>query len=305
MNVIYLDKEYLTDEHYALALGFFDGLHQGHLALVDEVKKIADEKHLKSAIMTFDRHPLSLLKNEKCQSLISSNDRIELLADMGIDTLFVIRFTMDVAKLSPQAFIDQYLKHVDHLVVGFDFHFGHKNKGDVSSLSHQHFEVSVIAPIMYDKKRKVSSTLIKELLTSGNVEEANRLLTRPFSIRGEVVHGKKRGRTIGYPTANVDFDSYYVIRRGVYGVRVKLNDSVYYGMGNVGINPTFNELSNDLLEVHIFDLDEDLYGKTIKVEFIKFIRDEKTFSNIEELKLQLKKDEEQIKKTLTITKYSI
>lgn len=305
MNVVYLDKEYLTDEHYALALGFFDGLHQGHLALVNKVKKIAKEKHFKSAIMTFDRHPLSLLKNEKCTSLISSEDRIELLEEMGIDTLFVIRFTMDVAKLSPQAFIDQYLQHVSHLVVGFDFHFGYKNEGDISSLSKQSFALSVIEPIMYDEQRKVSSTLIKEMLSKGQVEEAHCLLTRPFTIRGEVVHGKERGRTIGFPTANLNFNSYYVPRRGVYGVKVLIDEDEYYGMGNVGINPTFNELSNDLLEVHIFDLDEDLYGKTIKVEFIKFIRDEKTFSNIEELKLQLKKDEEQIKKALTITKYSI
>lgn len=301
--VLELNHPVTIDDFLCVAIGFFDGLHQGHQALIEEVKRIAKDKGLKSAVMTFDQHPLTVLKGEKEFYLISPEDRKHLLEEQGIDYLFVIHFTHHVAKLEPQAFIKSYLEnlHVMHLVCGFDFHFGYHNSGNVALLEKQSFALSVVPAVMYDESQKVSSSLIKEKIAQGDVEEAKHLLGRPFAITGKVIHGKQRGRKMGFPTANVDYRHYFLPSKGVYGVNVQIGDHSYQGMANIGMNPTFDDIRKESLEVNIFDFDEEIYGEVITVSFKIFVRPERSFASMEDLKHQLMSDHEKIQKALNKT----
>lgn len=289
-----------STQNYVVAIGFFDGLHLGHQALIREVLKVAKEKSLMPAVMTFPSHPLAVLNGVKTTSLTSLADRLDLLEAMGIEKVFLIDFNKEVAALSPQAFIDAYLmqNNVKHVVVGYDFRFGDHNKGNIHDLDHQSFALSVVDPIMYNKEEKVSSTFIKNLLTQGHIRDANRLLTRPFTIKGEVIHGKQRGRLMGYPTANVDYDHYFVPRRGVYGVKVKVKGQTYDGMANIGRNPTFDDIFKDSLEIYIFDFQDDIYGEMMDVYFYAFTRPEAVFKNMEELKARLDADALEVRKLM-------
>lgn len=289
----------LTD-NYAVAIGFFDGLHRGHQALIEEVLRQSRKQNLTPAVMLFNAHPLTVLKGEKTYQLTSVDDRLKLLAHYGIETVFRIIFTKEVADLSPQVFIDEFLNklHVRHVVVGYDFHFGKGNSGSTDSFKNQGFGLSVVPGIMYNDQQKVSTSLIKQLLDRGNVEMARELLTRPFTITGQVIHGKARGRTMGFPTANVDYDHYYLPMRGVYGVYVSVHEKRYGGMANIGKNPTFHDIDRDSLEINIFDFDEDIYDQWISVAFICFERGEQTFSGIDELMNTLKNDQKKIREML-------
>ncbi|WP_288153651.1 bifunctional riboflavin kinase/FAD synthetase [uncultured Sharpea sp.] len=295
------DLPHLTD-NYVVAIGFFDGLHLGHQKLIEEVKRVSVKKNYKSAVMTFDQHPLVVLKGEERRYLTSSLDRDRILKKLGIETLFVIHFSSEVASLSPEDFIAQYIigLHIKHVVVGFDFHFGNKNSGDVHSLEGHDFELSVVPPVMYDEKVKVSSTLIKSLLHSGHIRDANKLLTRDYAITGEVIHGKARGRLIGFPTANVAIGKYCYLAKGVYGVEVEVKGKRYKGMANIGMNPTFNDIFEMSLEIYIFDFHEDIYGEIMRVFFKFFERPEERFNDVDDLIKEMQYDEAYIRKALDI-----
>lgn len=299
MQVHYLepDESYIFNEDLCLAIGFFDGLHLGHQSLISEVKRISKEKNLIPAVMCFNEHPLKVLKAQSVTYLTSTEDRIRILDELGIKHVFIITFTKAVASLSPQDFIDRYLNtiHVKHLVCGFDFRFGHMNTGGIEDLKTQKFSLSVMKPVMYDETRKVSSTLIKQLLEEGNVKEANRLLTRPYKITGCVIHGKQRGRLLGFPTANIEMHDYASLKRGVYGVLFDVDGETYHGMANVGMNPTFHDINKLSLEVHIFNFDRDIYDKKASVRFYTFTREEHSFNNVNALKARLTQDKSQLK----------
>lgn len=282
-----------------MALGYFDGVHLGHRRVISEAKAIADEKEMKSAVITFDPHPSVVLGKEiKHVEYISPlEDKIDRIANLGIDYLFIIQFTREFANLLPQEFVDQYLieLNVKHVVAGFDYTYGRMGKGTMETLpfhSREQFSFTVI-PKLANNAEKISSTLIRSHIRAGKMEELESLLGRYYTTKGAVIHGDKRGRTIGFPTANVGLQGDYIIPPlGVYCVRFFVNNKWYDGICNVGFKPTFNKEAIDKpsIEVHIFDFDKDIYGQDVIIEWHQYLRKEQKFSGIEELITQIEKD---------------
>lgn len=223
------------------------------------------------------------------------------MKDLGVDILYIIKFNKDLAALAPQTFIDHFIKglNVKHLVAGFDFSYGHKGEGNMDTIrahAENEFAVTKITKVEMDEE-KVSSTRIRKLLQTGDVEEASNLLGRPLAAEGPVIKGDQRGRTIGYPTANMKVDSDTILpKNGVYAVKVTIGESQYYGMANLGVKPTFTpEEVKPSVEVNIFDFHKDIYDETILIEWYRFVRDEIKFSNVEALVKQIAEDEKEIR----------
>lgn len=285
----------------SMALGFFDGVHKGHQQVINAAIEKACTGGMKSAVMTFDPHPSLVLggRKEEVFYITPLNQKMEILREMGVDVCYIVRFTSEFAKLSPAQFIDHFIKAlgVKEVVAGFDFSFGHKGSGDMAlmkSAGQGQFSVTVIDKLE-DREEKISSTRIRQLLKDGLVEPVHQLLGRPYRISGTVVNGDKRGRTIGFPTANIEPElGTFVPKRGVYAVRIKVQGSHYDGVCNVGYKPTFNnpDVKNLVIEVHILDFDKSIYGEEVVVEWHKRIRDERKFSGIDELKSQIGRDKE-------------
>lgn len=302
MEIVYLDEntQFKSFGSIATAIGFFDGLHLGHMALVDKVIEVADEKGYKKALMTFDHHPLFVLgRIPKDYYLTSMEDRKEILQAKGIDFLFVIRFTREVASLCPQDFIDKYLLslNIHHVVCGFDFRFGSRNSGNSDTLKSYRpdiLNVDVIDEVLY-LNEKISSTRTRKAIEEGDMILAKHLLNRYYKITGTVIDGRKLGRKLGFPTANIAYGSYLLPSIGVYAVNVYIDSKKYLGMCNVGHNPTVGTLEKRSVEVHIIDFDEKIYNKTVEIEFIEKIRGEIRFNTKEELIEQLEKDKKSIK----------
>lgn len=286
-------------EESCVALGFFDGLHVGHLELLDKVIEITKTSPLKKALMTFDKHPKSFLTKQDFYYLSSLEDKIAILEEYGFDYLLLIVFDEEVANLLPEKFIDEYIikQPIKSVVCGFDYHFGHFGFGTIKLL--QEYAPDVYQTYVVEEKKeagkKISSTYIRELLSQGNIAHVNTFLNRQYTIKGNVIHGRQIGRTIGFATANVDYGNYVLPKNGVYGVKVKVQEKVYFGMANIGYNPTFGDLQKPSLEVHIFDFDEDIYDLTIETLFCNHIRDEVRFASKEALIEQLNKDRVSIK----------
>lgn len=284
----------------AMALGYFDGVHRGHQQVIVEAKKQAENRGLHSAVMTFDPHPSVVLgKNEKhVQYITPLTEKIRIIERLEIDYLFVVQFTAEFANLLPQEFIDQFVigLNVKHVVAGFDFSYGRMGKGNMETLpfhSREEFSYSVI-PKFSEGDEKVSSTRIRRLLKEGKTDELPNLLGRFYSTTGTVVHGDKRGRTIGFPTANVNVNEEYIIPPlGVYAVRMKVKNHWYNGVCNVGFKPTFNKDSLKVsIEVHLFDFNQDIYGEEVVIEWHLYLRKEQKFSGIDELVAQIDRDKQ-------------
>lgn len=304
MKVIHLGNRPVSfEEPLSLAVGYFDGLHKGHLQLIDEVKKQARDKGLKTAVLSFDPNPLVTLGIILEERLITSlKDREEILEELGIDYFLILDFNKEIANLSSEEFVSRFIidLNVKQVVCGFDFYFGKQGSGDsqtLKALAQGNYEVSVIEKIT-DHQVKISSSRIIESIKEGSVDKARQLLSRPFTIRGKVVHGKKRGRLMGFPTANIVYDGYVHPRFGVYGVVCTIDNQQYGGMCNFGLNPTFTDIDHPSMEVYIFDFNEDIYDQEIKVAFYFYERGEMQFHDMNELKSQLNSDEEHIKKKL-------
>ena len=284
----------------SMALGYFDGVHLGHQKVILEAKKQADQKGLRSAVMTFDPHPSVVLgKNEKhVQYITPLAEKINLIEELGINYLFIVHFTAEFANLLPQEFIDQYVidLNVKHVVAGFDFSYGRMGKGTMEILpfhSREKFTFTIVEKFTSGDE-KVSSTRIRQYIKNGRTTELPELLGRFYTTAGIVVHGDKRGRTIGFPTANVDtMDEYILPPLGVYAVKIKIGEDWYEGVCNVGYKPTFN---NDVLkvsvEVHIFNFEKVIYGSEVTIEWHQYLRKEQKFSGIEELVKQIEKDKQ-------------
>lgn len=293
-----LHQQPYFEEGLALAVGYFDGFHLGHQALINEVKEKAEKYKLKTAVLSFNPNPLVTLGKMKEEHYITSlSDRQQILEKMGIDYFLILDFTKEVASMDPNDFVQMFIMgmNVKEVVCGFDFFFGSKGKGNGALLqTYTNFNTTIIGQVSKDEQ-KISTTRIVNLLEEGNIEEINRLLTRPFKITGEVVHGKRRGHSLGFPTANVDYGAYYLPRTGVYGVKVKYQQKEYIGMCNIGTNPTFNDIEHKTLEVNIFDFDKEIYGEIIEVSFYTHTRKETKFNGVEALIQQLHQDQEEIK----------
>lgn len=303
----YPSKFIKTDDVYALAIGFFDGLHKGHQTVIKTAIEQAKEKKMKSAVMTFNPHPSHILgggKN-KVGYITPYEEKIDVLTALGVDVLFVVQFDEQLASLSPKSFIDIFIKQlgVKHVVAGFDYSFGAKGKGtmeDMAQLADGLYETTVVGKVI-DEEDKISSTRIRKLLGEGKVEEAAGLLGRNFRTIGTVVHGEKKGRELGFPTANVlpPKDSILPLN-GVYAVRFLVDDKQYDGVCNVGVKPTFEqEQEQAMVEVHVLNFDGNLYGKHVKVEWLSFIREEKKFDSFDALIEQINKDKAQVEQLLS------
>ncbi|KEZ50132.1 bifunctional riboflavin kinase/FAD synthetase [Metabacillus indicus] len=283
----------------AMALGYFDGVHRGHQEVITAARKLAEEKGLKSAVMTFDPHPSVVLRKntQHVEAITAVSDKIELIEDLQIDYLFIVNFSEAFAALLPQEFIDQYIinLNVKHVVAGFDYSYGRLGKGTMETMpfhSRSAFDQTVISK-QTDRDRKISSTLIREVLRNGDVEYACTLLNRPHRVKGTVIHGDKRGRTIGFPTANIELDNAYIIPpTGVYAVQFELDGERYNGVCNIGYKPTFydDKKLKPSIEVHIFEFNKSIYGKNVAIFWYKRIRSEQKFGSIDELITQIGKD---------------
>lgn len=285
---------------YALAVGFFDGLHKGHQQLINEAIRSSQENHLRAAVMTFDPHPSVVLggKKEEIFYITPLNQKLELLEQQGVDDVFVVRFTSNFASLTPEAFIQQFVLglNVKHVIAGFDFSFGAFGKGNMELMkkfASDTLEVTVIPKFTKDEK-KVSSTRIRNELKAGNMQLVCDLLGRPFQLDGVVVHGDKRGRTIQFPTANVEPDEgQFIPAVGVYTVRMQVQDDWFDGVCNVGYKPTVQNSQKVSIEVHLFEFNRDIYGEQVRIRWYEPIRKEQKFPSLEALKDQIAKDKEQ------------
>jgi riboflavin kinase/FMN adenylyltransferase len=279
-----------------LALGNFDGVHLGHQAIFQHVVTRAREVDGTSMVFTFEPHPLQVLAPEKAPPLLTTYEqKIRLIAALGITVGLRVPFTEQFARQEPIEFVREVLwRHlgIHEVVVGHDFRFGHRRAGTVDFLQTQAapfgYRVTVIPAIMQEDT-VVSSSNIRRLLLQGQVEPAARLLGRHYAIEGPVVEGFRRGRQLGFPTANVRPINAIVPHKGVYTVRVEWENRLYPGVANVGYNPTFGNQALSV-EAHLFDVDADLYGATVRVEFLHRIRDERKFASVEELAAQIVSD---------------
>ncbi|WP_345238875.1 bifunctional riboflavin kinase/FAD synthetase [Pontibacillus salipaludis] len=285
-----------------LAVGYFDGVHRGHQEVIRTAKQIADETGRTSAVMTFHPHPSVVLKKETqhVKYITPLEDKIKVFEDLGIDRVYLVEFNKDLAGLLPQDFVNHYFigLHVSHVVAGFDFTYGRMGKGTMDTLpTHGGEQLSqTVVSKVTEHEKKISSTLIRESIKEGNISLANELLGRPYQIRGTVVTGDQRGRTIGFPTANLSVSEDYLLPKvGVYAVRVVHNNSSYYGMANIGYKPTFQDTKVLSVEINLFDFEADLYGEELTVEWHAFIRDEVKFNGVDHLIDQLQKDEAEIR----------
>ena len=271
-----------------MTVGNYDGIHLGHQALINHVITYAKKERYHSAVMTFEPHPREFFDSISAPSrIISLREKLEFFDSLGINRVHVIRFDADFAKISAVEFTN-ILKNnlnVKRLVLGKDFRFGQNREGGVEMLKNAGIEILVADEFMINQER-VSSSLVRESLSHGDFKKVNLLLGRPYAISGKVIHGDKRGREIGFPTANIHMFHERPPLRGVFAV--KLDDS--FGVANLGIRPTVSGLSQLNLEVHVFDFSADLYGKHVHVTFLKKLRDEKKFNNVNELKLQIEID---------------
>lgn len=285
-----------------IALGTFDGLHLGHTDVINTARNYAERSGLKLAVFTFSNHPLALIRPDLVPvRIISAEEKIKLLESFGVDYLINIPFTEDFAALSPDEFLDRLACfNYRCLVVGENFTYGFLGSGKTETLERSGrkngFDV-IVRPLVKMNGNVVSSTGIRNLIQAGHIEYANRMLGRAYSITGKIVHGEQRGRKLGFPTANIELlhGEMAVPAPGVYAVTASIEGSIYEGMGNIGNNPTFNDVEHARLEVNLFNCSGDLYGKTMSVQFHKYIRAEKKFSGVEELCRQIEEDKNAIK----------
>ncbi len=298
MQVI-TSKEYnkFNESNTCLAIGAFDGLHKGHQLIINQAINEARQNNYPAAVLSFHPHPLEIIPGKTPPpSIVSRRQKISLFKELGLDYYFEQEFNQDFAQLRAEEFINDILLakiKVNTVVVGDDFRFAHKNEGNVEILKNMgelHGYQAKIISQLHASDDRISSTRIRNLLKKGRIKKAENLLGRPYQICGEVVHGKKRGRKLGYPTANLKLETNYALPpEGVYAVRVHYEGEDYVGAANLGYNPTFNnqEIS---FEVFILDFEEDLYGKRLCVDILEFIRSEKDFAEKEELIKQMDQD---------------
>ena len=294
------------DGEHAITIGFFDGVHRGHHAVIRRVVEIAGQQGLRSVVVTFDRHPLQTLSPGKVPPLLTTLQRkASHIEELGVDTLFVLEFTEDISRWSPEEFVDRVL--VDglgtrHVSIGTNFTFGHKASGNFQVLTDlgtaRDFRVEPVA-IFKVEGRPVSSTSIREALAEGDLEWPEAALGRRYRVEGQVVRGAGRGRGLGWPTANLRTPEGILLPgRGVYACRATVEGHSVPAAVNIGINPTFGGEPLHL-EAHLLDFDRDILGKVLTIEFWHRLRDEQRFDSAEQLTKQIEQDVQHTRELVT------
>ena len=293
-----------------VTIGTFDGVHLGHQAIFEKMRRLAEEVHGETVVVTFHPHPRQVLNigTEKLRFICSQEEKMKKFEEFGIDNVIIIPFTKEFASTPSDQFITNYIINRIHpaaIVVGYDHHFGKNRMGDYPMLCElgERYGFKTIQVEAQDiNEVAISSTKIRNYLWTGNVKDANQLLGYPYSVEGVVVKGNAIGRTIGFPTANLDIPNEFMMinNPGVYACRTLIDGKWYDAMANIGSRPTIGDRAEDdfIIEVNIFDFNGDLYGKTLKVWFIDRIRDEEKFDGLESLKVQLHFDKEKTKEIL-------
>ncbi|MFF2370251.1 bifunctional riboflavin kinase/FAD synthetase [Agromyces sp. NPDC058110] len=291
----------------AVTIGKFDGVHQGHRALIERIRAIADERGLVTAAVTFDRNPLALLAPDKCpEPLVSNRQKLELLATTGVDATLLLPFDRALASVPATEFVERVLVHAldaKVVLVGKDFRYGAKGAGDVDLLIElgrtYGFEVEVVDDVRPEGERRVSSTWIREILAEGDVRHATALLGHTPTVSGIVVHGAKRGRELGFPTANLTPESEGLVPAdGVYAGWLTDAGTRYPAAISVGDNPTFEGVAPKQVEAYVLDRDLDLYDHVVDVEFVERIRGMVAFTSIPDLIETMRGDVERAKQIL-------
>jgi len=296
MIIINKDLKDIQKSNNYIALGSFDGLHIGHLSLIYKVVEIAKKNNGKSMVFTFKNHPKTFINKEHVTKLLMDNDRkVEILTTYKVDIVCFQEFNLEFMKMTPEEFVEFLVikYNVKGFVVGFNYKFGYKNLGNIELLKKLQnkygYELCVMEPCTY-KTQVISSTRIRKSLEDGDVLEASKMLSLPYALSGEVINGKKIGRTIGFPTANLKYNEKFILPKvGVYYTNIKVNNTIYKGITSVGNNPTVQG-EKLTIETYILDYNKNIYGEKIDINFIKKIRDMEKFNSVEELKNQLEKD---------------
>ena len=280
-----------------LALGNFDGMHRGHLKIIERVRRGAEERGSTAVAMTFDPHPSKIVRPDKASPLLMTHQqKLEALARGGMHGVAIIRFTPELASWDPETFVRTVLVewlHVGEVWVGANFLFGRDRTGNFSMLrslgARYGFRAEKIDPVRY-KEFVVSSTRIRRLISEGRVDEAGALLGHPYGIDGTVVTGDGRGRTLGFPTANLATDNELLPPNGVYATTVRLDGVIYPSVTNIGVRPTFGDEGRTVVETHLLGVDLDLYGRSIGLGFVQRVRDERRFDGVDQLTAQIASD---------------
>ena len=297
-------------ENTAVALGKFDGLHRGHQILIDKIKRYKAQG-LKAVMFTFDFHPAAFLQNKPLELIFTREERVAWAENMGIDYLVEFPFTKETSGMAAEAFVEEVLVKscgAKIIVCGDDFHFGYQRRGSVDMLRNleQEFgfktdvcvKLQIEAPVYEGgaftgryELQDVSSTLVREAIRRGDMQFAAKMLGAPFSVCGEVVHGKQLGRTLGMPTANVMPPMHKIMPpNGVYSSRTIVGANVYHSVTNIGHNPTVGDNISKRMETYVYDFDGSLYGQEIEVQLFRFERPEMKFNGLDELKNQIHRD---------------
>ena len=304
MRIIKINITKIPKSDFNIAtIGSFDGIHIGHKKILQTLTKIAKKNNGKSILITFWPHPRYVLKkNNDFKLLTSLDEKIKLFEKNKIDILYIVDFSLKFSNFSANKFIENILLEklkINCLLIGYNNNFGRNREGNIRYLEEnkKKFDIDIISiPKQSVDKISISSTKIREYLNNGKINSANRLLGRKYSINGKIVKGNGIGRKINFPTANIEIDEPKKLlpKSGVYAVEVILNRKIYLGMLNIGYNPTIKNEKKSI-EVNIFEFSEDIYNNKISINFIRRIRNEKKFKNLNELKKQLIKDKKKVK----------
>ena len=299
MDVIHFpdDQRPARWTHPVLALGNFDGVHRGHRKILDRVQRVASERAATAIVMMFDPHPPRVVRPDKAPPLLMTTaQRLESIAATGVQGAAIVRFTLELSRWTPEAFVQAVLVdwlRVAEVWVGANFLFGHDRAGNFTQLralgARCGFNTEKIDPVRY-KDFVVSSTRIRRLLAEGRVDEAGALLGHQYFVDGKVVEGDRRGRTIGFPTANLQTENELLPPHGVYATTSTINGVVRPSVTNVGVRPTVDRSGRTQVETHIFNFDQNLYGQQVRVGFVQRIRDERAFASVDALRAQIGAD---------------
>jgi riboflavin kinase / FMN adenylyltransferase len=289
-----------------LALGNFDGLHRGHLKVVERVKRGAAEHGGIAMAMTFDPHPPRVVRPDKAPPLLMTKEqRLDALDRAGIHAVAVVRFTRELSQWDPETFVRTVLVEwlrVSEVWVGANFLFGHERSGNFTTLrtlgQRYGFRAEKIDPVRY-KEFVVSSTRIRRLVTEGRMDEAAALLGHPYYLAGTIVEGRRRGREIGFPTANLQTANELIPPNGVYATTLTIDGIVHAALTNIGLNPTFGDSTTATIETYVLQYDGDLYGREVQLGFVQRFRDERRFDDVDGLKAQIEADRRRAERLFT------